>query len=148
MSHLTTALAMKMISPLDTTTNAYITKIATILKKDGFISSKFNVFPEQNPPICALCLVMGHIEALYPSNIEGVFASERSAQKVITEPEAIDAQTNSLKSLPWGSLPDYQMVALMKKPNVNVVNAAIYHVLISPLMGCFEDKSLAFAFVP
>ncbi|KAJ9071507.1 hypothetical protein DSO57_1036194 [Entomophthora muscae] len=32
--------------------------------------------------------------------------------------------------------------------NNPIMNAAIHHVLILPLMGYFEDKSLSFAFVP
>ncbi|KAJ9056520.1 hypothetical protein DSO57_1032248 [Entomophthora muscae] len=47
----------------------------------------------------------------------------------------------------WGSL-TAPLSAFTGKTtkSVCVVNAAIHHVLISPLLGYFEDKSLSFAF--
>ena len=111
MSHLSTAKAMAMISPLDAITTASIPRRATILKADGTTSSEFKVFPEQTPPICALCSALGHREALCPSTIEGVWAAEEANQQEPAGSEATGTQANALKPLPWGSLAEYQMVA-------------------------------------
>ncbi|KAJ9054649.1 hypothetical protein DSO57_1011880 [Entomophthora muscae] len=46
----------------------------------------------------------------------------------------------------YNSLSVYQLD--MAPPITLVMNAAIYHVSISPSMGYFEDKSLSFAFFP
>ncbi|KAJ9071820.1 hypothetical protein DSO57_1033325 [Entomophthora muscae] len=100
MGHLTTAKAMAMIKPYENSRILSIPRCATILKNNGTLSGKFKVFPEQTPPICALCSVLGHREALCPTTIEGVQAAEQDTPK---EPQnfraqiALDSQLASLE---------------------------------------------------
>ncbi|KAJ9074876.1 hypothetical protein DSO57_1001863 [Entomophthora muscae] len=109
MSHLSPAKAMAMISPKDATITADIPRRATILKEDGTMGSEFKVFPEHTP-ICAFFSFMGHREALFPSTIR-FCAAEEVTQKESIGPEASGTQNNAIKSLPWGLLAEYQMLA-------------------------------------
>ncbi|KAJ9076894.1 hypothetical protein DSO57_1021971 [Entomophthora muscae] len=77
---------------------------------DGTLSEKVKVFPEQTLPICALYSALGHREALCPTTIVGVQATEQDTPKEPYNTEPSGTQTNALLALAWGTIAEYAVV--------------------------------------
>ncbi|KAJ9073428.1 hypothetical protein DSO57_1016664 [Entomophthora muscae] len=110
MGHLTTPKAMSMIKPFANDSLAFIPCCATILKKDGTLSSEFKVFPERIPSICVLCSALGHREALCLITIEGVRATEQDTPKECQNSEPTGNQYNALIALIWKNMAEYAVL--------------------------------------
>ncbi|KAJ9090629.1 hypothetical protein DSO57_1000479 [Entomophthora muscae] len=105
---------MAMIKPYENSRILSIPHCAAILKKDGTLSGKFKVFPEQTLLICTLCSALGNREALCPTTIAGVQAAEQDTPKEPQNTEPTVTQTNALVALAWDTMAEYEVVKPIK----------------------------------